>query len=145
MYIEYMDGMVHFDKVSAARDGFRIVLDAAQAGTPVTINRDGQLTAVVDAKRLRESLAQLTRGPEVFHGEGSWWALIPDSPISADGDTVTEAIEDMVQALREYAADWVDDLHTAPNHARHWGLVQLVALSTDDELRSWITGGIERP
>ena len=43
-----------------------------------------------------------------------------------------------VLALREYAEDWVDRLFVAPNHAGHWGLVQLVALSDDEQLATWL-------
>lgn len=28
----------------------------------------------------------------------------------------------------------------APNHANNWGLVQLVSLSDDDQLRDWLVG-----
>jgi hypothetical protein len=46
----------------------------------------------------------------------------------------------MVEALREYAQDWQDRLLNAPNHRENWGLVQLVELSTDEELRTWLNG-----
>lgn len=46
-------------------------------------------------------------------------------------------------SLREYAEDWEDHLKDAPNHADAWALVQLVKLSTDDELRDWFERGGE--
>jgi hypothetical protein len=46
----------------------------------------------------------------------------------------------MVEALRESAADWEDPLLDAPNHRDNWALVQLVTLSDDDDLRSWLVG-----
>jgi hypothetical protein len=61
--------------------------------------------------------------------------------VAADGATLAEAVGEMVDALREYAADWVDRLSTAPNHADNWGLVQLVVLSSDDELVEWLSAG----
>lgn len=46
----------------------------------------------------------------------------------------------MIDALREYADDWQDRLLDAPNHREHWGLVQLVSLSNDEQLRDWLIG-----
>lgn len=46
----------------------------------------------------------------------------------------------MIDALREYPEDWQDRLLDAPNHRDNWVLVQLVTLSTDDQLRSWLVG-----
>lgn len=132
---------MHFDKVAEARDSFKAMLDAAQAGTPVTVNRDGRKTAVVDAERLAYFLGRIVPRPEMFHGEGSWWFVIPGLPISADGPTLDEALDDLISALREYAEDWVNDLRTAPNHVNNWGLVQFTELSTDEQLRAWVTGG----
>ncbi|WP_218189266.1 hypothetical protein [Tersicoccus phoenicis] len=45
----------------------------------------------------------------------------------------------MVLALRDYAEAWIDRLRTAPNHEQNWGLVQLITLSSDDQLASWLT------
>ena len=55
---------------------------------------------------------------------------------AADGATVDEALDEMVEAMREYADDWTERLLTAPNHARNWDLVQLIDLSHDDQLRN---------
>lgn len=44
----------------------------------------------------------------------------------------------MVDALRDYAEEWADRLRLAPNHADNWGLVQIVALSSDEQLRDWL-------
>lgn len=46
----------------------------------------------------------------------------------------------MVDALREYAEDWQDRLLDAPDHGENWGLVQLISLSDDDQLREWLVG-----
>ena len=67
--------------------------------------------------------------------------FIPGTPIAADGATLTEAVAEMVDALRAYAADWIDHLSTAPNHADNWGLVQLIVLSSDEELADWLSAG----
>lgn len=127
--------------VSRAREHFKSVLDAADAGVPTTIVRANRRIAVVDAARLRSALAQGSSADvQLVHEEGEWAAFIPGTPISGMGRSTREAVDDLVDALREYAEDWTDHLRNAPNHANAWGLVQLVELSTDDELRDWLTG-----
>jgi antitoxin (DNA-binding transcriptional repressor) of toxin-antitoxin stability system len=131
---------LHYDKVSDARDNFKALLDAAERGYPATIRRDGQTAAVVSADRLRYFLAKLTSHAEVVSEAGSWWVYIPGLPVSADGASFDGAISEMIDALRDYADDWQDHLSTAPNHSSNWELVQLVSLSTDDQLRDWLCG-----
>ena len=46
----------------------------------------------------------------------------------------------MVDALREFAEDWQDHLLDAPNHSGCWGLVQLIGLSDEGQLRDWLVG-----
>jgi predicted RNase H-like HicB family nuclease len=69
-----------------------------------------------------------------------WSVFIPGLPVAADGATFDEAVDAMIDALREYAEDWQDRLLDAPNHASNWGLVQLVSLSDDMQLRDWLVG-----
>ena len=33
-------------------------------------------------------------------------------------------------------------LHAAPNHRENWALVQLIDLSTDEQLTAWLTGSV---
>jgi hypothetical protein len=47
---------------------------------------------------------------------------------------------EIIEALREYAEDWHERLLNAPNHRDNWGLVQLISLSSDDQLRDWLVG-----
>jgi hypothetical protein len=54
------------------------------------------------------------------------------------GATLDEAADEMVDALREYADAWADHLRLAPNHADNWGLVQIVALASDEQLHAWL-------
>ena len=137
--------IIHYNKVSEARDGFKSLLDAAEAGTPATVSRDGHLAAIVDARRLAHTLGRLQPLPEMFHEEESWWIVIPGLPVSADGATTEDAVADMITALREYAEDWIARLSVASNHSENWGLVQFVALSSDQDLREWITGQAATP
>lgn len=72
--------------------------------------------------------------------DGGWSVFITGLPIAADGATLDDALTEMIDALREYAQDWQDHLLGAMNHRDNWGLVQLIGLSTDDELREWLAG-----
>lgn len=131
---------VSYGSYSDARSHFKELLDAADDGLPATIRREGATAAVVDAERLRESLSRSSPRAEVVAEGGGWSVFIPGVPVAADGGTFDEAIDEMVDALREYAADWEDHLRDAPNHRGAWGLVQLVGLSTDEQLAEWLTG-----
>jgi hypothetical protein len=96
---------------------------------------------VLDAERLRHFLASVVPSrAQVVAEAGGWSVFIPGLPMAADGPTFDAAIEEMAQVLREYAQDWQDRLADAPNHRDNWGLVQLICLSDDDQLRDWLTG-----
>lgn len=134
-------GNLHFDSYTDARTHFKDLLDAADRGRVATTRRDGRTTAFVDGERLRYFLALVCPSrAEVLAEAGGWSAFIPGVPVAADGGSFDEALDEMIIALREYADDWQDHLLDAPNHSGNWGLVQLVALSTDEQLREWLTG-----
>ncbi len=131
---------VHYDSYTAAREHLKDVLDHAVSGTVVTVTRESDTVAVLEAGRLRHFLASVVppSARVVAEAEG-WSAFIPGLPVAGAGATYDAAIADMTDALREYAQDWLG-LQQAPNHRKNWGLVQLVQLSDDDQLRQWITG-----
>jgi prevent-host-death family protein len=131
----------HYDSVSEARAHLKDLLNAAESGRPATLSREGRRTAIVDADRLREILAASRPSRALMaHEAGGWSIVLPGLPIAADGATVDEALDEMVEAMREYADDWTKRLLTAPNHARNWDLVQLIDLSDDEQLRNWLVG-----
>ena len=134
---------VHYDSYTSAREHLKDVLDQAEGGQVVTVRRDSATAAVLNADRLRHFLTSvvLPCARVVAEAEG-WSAYIPGLPVAGAGATLDAAVADMADALREYAEDW-PRLQHAPNHREHWGLVQLVALSNDDQLRRWITGATE--
>jgi predicted RNase H-like HicB family nuclease len=136
-----MSSLVQFDSVAEGRAHLKDLLDAAAGGIPAALRRDRERFAVVDAVRLRRFLAGLSRRAEVVAEAGGWSVFIPGTPVAADGATLDEAITETVDALREYAADWVDHLSRIPNHAENWGLVQLVVLSTDEEIADGLAPG----
>jgi hypothetical protein len=135
-----MPSLIEYDRVTDARSGFKDLLNGAADGTPVTVRRDGERFAVVDAARLRHFLASIAVKAELVEEDGGWSLFFPGLPIAAEGDSLDEVFNDAIVVLREYAEDWVERLHSAPNHSANWGLVQLVALSSDGELRDWLKG-----
>jgi predicted RNase H-like HicB family nuclease len=135
---------VHYQSYTDARNNLKSLLDAAESGMVATVRRDSATTAVLDAARLRHFLASVVPSrARVVPEEGGWSVFIPGLPVAADGTTFDEAIADMVDALREYAHDWQDHLLNAPNHRENWGLVQLIGLSDDAQLRAWLAGPAE--
>ncbi|MGH3492032.1 MAG: prevent-host-death protein [Sciscionella sp.] len=132
---------VHYDSYTEARAHLKDLLDAAETGRVATVRRDSATTAVVDVERLRHFLASIVpqRAHVVSEPEG-WSVLIPGLPVAADGASFGEAISEMIDALREYAEDWQERLLDAPNHRDNWGLIQLISLSSDDQLHDWLVG-----
>lgn len=134
----------HFDSYTSARTNFRAVLDSANAGLVTTVDRDRERYLVIAGDQFREQLARLRpSNAQVLHEGGGWTVIVPGLPVHGDAETFEEAIEDAIEALREYAEDWNDRLRLAPNHADNQVEVSLVELSTDDELRSWLLGGTQ--
>jgi predicted RNase H-like HicB family nuclease len=132
---------VHYDSYTAARNNLKKLLDAAESGQVATFRRDETTAAVLDAARLRHFLASVVpwRAQVIAEADG-WSVFIPGVPIAADGATFEEAIAEMIDAMREYAEDWQERLINAANHRNNWGLVQLISLSSDEQLQEWLAG-----
>ena len=132
---------VHYDSYTDARAHLKDLLDAAEKGCVATVRRDSARAAVVDVERLRHFLALLVPlRAQVVSEAQRWSVFIPGLPVAVDGPTFDEAIIEMVEALREYADDWQERLLDSPNHRENWGLVQLISLSDDEQLRAWLVG-----
>lgn len=72
--------------------------------------------------------------------DGPGWSIsLPGVPVVAHGATLEEALDEMVDALRDYAQAWTERLRLAPNHEDNWGLVQIVTLASDEQLRDWLS------
>lgn len=132
----------HFNSYSAARSHLRDLLDSARAGYVTTLDRERERYAVVDGDVLRGQLATLLPSRAVAVAEGGGWATyLPGLALSGEGDDLDSALEDLIDALREYALDWNERLLHAPNHRGSWALVTLVELSDDTQLKEWLLGG----
>ena len=130
---------VDYPTFSEARKDLKRVYDVSESGRTVTLGRDNYVAAVVNAERLRDFFSR-TVSPRVQaqFEDGVWVAYMEGRPFVSEGSTLAEAVADLVASLREYSEDWEDRLQTAPNHAGNWGLVQLVHLSSDDQLTDWM-------
>ncbi len=134
-----MSAQVAYPSAREAREHFKEILDAADDGRPATVTRDARRVAALDADRLVEFLTSVRpSGAQAVAENDGWSLVIPGLPVAADGATLDEAVEEMIDALRDYADAWVERLRLAPNHADNWGLVQIVALATDAQLREWL-------
>ena len=134
-----MSSTVDYRSAREAREHFKEILDAADDGRPATVTRDARRVAAVDADRLVHFLTRVRpSGAQVVAENDGWSLFIPGLPVAADGATLDEAAEEMIGALRDYADEWADHLRLAPNHAENWGIVQIVALSSDEQLRDWL-------
>ncbi|MDE2409624.1 MAG: hypothetical protein KGL72_04890 [Actinomycetales bacterium] len=130
---------VDYTSFSAARDNLKKVLDAAGDGKSVTIARGSQVSVVADGERLRQYLSStIAASAQVWVEPTAVGVALADLPFVAEGASVEDAMTDLVLQLREYTEDWETRLLHAPNHANNWGLVQLVKLSTDTQLLSWL-------
>lgn len=108
------------------------------------IERHSRTSAIVDGDRLRKHFAStVSAKPEAAMDDGAWVMTIPGLPIAVEATLYEDAITELVYALEEYAEDWHGRLGQAPNHAGNWSLVQLVELSTEDQLKRWVTEHIE--
>ena len=133
---------VRYDRFTEARTHLKELLDAAEEGRPAAVIRHGRSTVLVDRPRFVRYLMALNAGRVELVPDGdAWLAVVADSSIGAEGDDAADAIDELIDAMREYAEDWSVRLRLASNHEHNWGLVQLVDHSSDDELRAWITGG----
>jgi hypothetical protein len=129
----------HFDSYTAARTHLRDLLDMAHTGRVTTLERERELFAVIDGDVLRAHLATLRPSRAVVAIEGGGWAaFLPGLPLSGEGDDLDAALEDLIEALREYAHDWNERLLNAPNHQGNWAIVTLVELSDDTQLKDWL-------
>ena len=136
--------IVDYPSYSSARTHFKDVLDAAERGRSVTVSRDGTVSVVMQADRLREFFFRsVSPRVEIAQEHGRVIALMSGRPFVSEGASVDDALADLAESLREYAEDWEARLQHAPNHRDNWALVQLVKLSSDEELLEWFERGGE--
>ena len=147
MYMMYIclggeDIMLSYDKIADARSHLKDMYDSAQSGVPAVVRRASDPpVAVVKAESLKHALRSLCPvDPQVSFAESGVSMWLPGLPVSAEAPEFADAVNFFLEALRDYADLWVEDLRRYPNHEDNWGLVNLVLLSDDDEMRQHIFG-----
>lgn len=133
----------HYATLTETRSHLPEILDAAEAGIPAWFERRGVGFVVAPKEFYTSVLSGSVPRPEVYPGGGSWTFILPGTPIATEAVLFDEALEDFIDALKEYAEDWLvnEVLRNAPSHRDNRGLVQLVTLLTEEELREWVGGG----
>ncbi|GAA3929405.1 hypothetical protein [Microbacterium soli] len=133
-----------YPSYSSARAHFKDVLDATERGRSVTVAREGHVSVVVQADRLQSFFFHsVAPRVELTTEDGRVIALMSGRPFASEGATVDDALDDLILSLREYAEDWEARLQQAPNHRDNWALVQLIKLSSDEQLLKWFEHGGE--
>lgn len=127
------------------RQQWRQHLDRAAEQLPVTFHRGDEQFTVVSTPLLQSALRRVVPAPVVVAEDDGWSIFLDGYPVAADGRDLDEAIDDFLVAVTDYADAWVDRLHGAPNHQHGALLVQLVATSSPDELRTWVGGDTRQP
>lgn len=128
---EWSDMQVAYDVLWALADmGYDVAKRKAATAANMGACRAG----------LQYMLSQIIvpRGAQVAQEGDHWVAYLEGLPLATEEPTFDEAIDELMRAMREYAADWQERLYAAPNHKDNWGLVQFIELSSDNQLREWL-------
>ena len=141
LYNPAMSQLLEYSKISAARDAIGSIYSTAHNNMVVSITRENYApVAVILKENLKEALQALCPiEPKVsFSKSGQVSIWIDGLPISSEGDSFELASDELVRAMRDYAAAWVDELRLYPNHKERWALANLILLSTDEELHAFL-------
>jgi hypothetical protein len=134
--------VLSYAKITDARAHLKDIYDSAQRGVPSVVQREQDAPIVIvradDFKRSLRALCAIE--PQVRFTDSSVSMWLPGLPVSAEGTDFETAEAGFIAALRDYAELWAEDLSDYPNHADNWGLVNLVMLSSDEELRAHAFG-----
>ena len=138
-----MSQLLDYQKISAARDDIGQIYSTVERHLVVGISRGNDAPVAVirrdDLKKALRALCPLD--PQVrFSEEGHVSMWIDDLPVSSQGENLEETEQGLIEALRDYAETWVEDLKEYPNHKHRWDVVNLILLSDDDELRAFLFG-----
>lgn len=141
--VQGMSGLLEFTKITDARASMREIYDSAERHMAAVVRRENDPPVAVirsdDLKRALRALCPIDPQVRVAPGgQVSMW--IEGMPIAGEGADFEAAGNDLIDSLRAYSVTWVDDLHQFSNHQQRWGLVNLVLLSDDEELRVHLFG-----
>lgn len=134
--------ILDFTRITEARDNLKAIYDAASGHVPSVVRRDADApVAVVNRADLLCALRALCPlDPQVRFGDDAVAVWIEGLPVSAEGPDFDSAANNLIDALRDYAVTWVEQLRHYPNHAENWGVANLALLSSDADLRAHLFG-----
>ncbi len=121
--------------MTEARAQLPTLLEKARAGKWQFIGRRGRPEVVVaEVGEMEALLAPAFRfRPEVDIDDGDVGIYLFELDVHGVGGTLDEALEDLAEAMLEYADDWVDQLRHAPNHRHRAGYVRRIELAGDTQ------------
>ena len=145
-YALFMASLLQFRKITDARDQLKAIYDSAEGHLPAVVQRDNDAPVAVvrrdDLTRALRALCPLDPKVQV-HADSSVSMWLDDLPVHAQGDSWEAAESALVDALRDYAELWAEDLRRYPNHEQFWGVANLTLLLNDHELRAHVFGSDE--
>lgn len=138
-----MSHILEYKSISAARSAISEIYNTAERHLAVAITRENDAPITVirqdHLKKALEALCLLE--PQVrFSSDGEVSMWIDGLPVSGQGESFEAAGQEIIDSLRDYAKTWIEDLRDYPNHKDRWDVVNLVLLSSDDELRAFLFG-----
>lgn len=77
---------------------------------------------------------------QVVHEDGLWTVIMPGRKFAAEATQLADAVADLIDNLRDYAAEWQDQLHAVPKRSGNDSRVRLVKLSSEEQLAAWLAG-----
>ena len=121
--------------MTEARRQLPALLDKVRGGRWQLIGRRGRPEVVLaEAGEMAAMLAPVFRfHPEVDIDAGDVGVYLHELDVHGVGGTLDEALDDLAEAMLEYADDWVDHLRHAPNHAPRAGYVRRIEIAGDTE------------
>jgi hypothetical protein len=139
---------LHYDTFKDSRDHLAEVLDAAQDGLMVSLRRGRSRrdiragsVAVVKTAVLQDLLEKIVADSieASYNADDQLHTVaVRGLPLAAEGESLSDAFDDLVDEIRDYCDDWVDRLRFAANHEGNIPLVYLAQTMSDDELHAWL-------
>lgn len=138
-----------YETFQDSRQHLSDVFDAAQEGLLVSMsrgrsNRDRRQgpVGILKITVLRDLLERVLAGwIEVSYNDEDRLHTVgvKGLPLAAEGETLSEAFDDLVDEIRDYNEQWVERLRFAPNHEGNLPLVYLAqTMPEDDDLHAWL-------
>lgn len=139
---------LHYSTLKDSRDHLSEVVDTAQDGLMVSMSRgrskrDARAgsVSVIKTAVLRDILEKLVADSvesEYNENDQLHTVAIKGLPLAAEGETLSDAVDELVDDIRIYEEDWIARLRFAPNHEGNVALVYLTQSMSNDDLHDWL-------